>query len=62
MNNVVVYTVEDVAEKLHIGKRSTYKLMHRPDFPLIKIGAKMYVREKDLDDYLADYVGGNIKL
>ena len=55
-------TVNDVAETLQLSMRSTYKLMHRSDFPLIKIGSKMYVREEDLNEYLGDYVGGNIKL
>ena len=58
----MLLTVEDVATVLQLSMRSTYKLMHRPDFPLIKIGVKMYVREEDLDEYLKDYVRGNIKL
>ena len=58
----LLYTVDDVAESLQMGKRSVYKLMHRPDFPLIKIGAKMYVREEDLNEYLKDYIGGCISL
>ena len=62
MNDKMLLNVEDVAAVLQLGMRSTYKLMHRPDFPLIKIGTKMYVREKDLDEYLNDYVGGEIKL
>ena len=60
--NKMLLTVEDVAAVLQLGMKSTYKLMHRPDFPLIKIGAKMYVKEKDLEEYLDDYVGGKIKL
>lgn len=58
----LLYNVEDTAKALQLSMKSTYKLMHRPDFPLIKIGSKMFVREKDLDEYLSDYVRGNIKL
>lgn len=58
----LLYSVEDAAEALQLSKKSTYKLMHRPDFPLIKIGSKMYVKEKDLNEYLDDYVRGQIFL
>lgn len=54
--------VSDVAEVLQLSTKSAYKLMHRTDFPLIKIGSKMFVREKDLDEYLDDYVRGQIYL
>ncbi len=55
-------TVDEVAERLKISKRSTYKLFHRPDFPLIRIGSKLLVKESDLEEYLDDYKGGKIIL
>lgn len=58
----ILFTVTDVAKTLQLSTKSAYKLMHRPDFPLIKIGSKMYVREKDLNEYLDDYVRGQIYL
>lgn len=58
----ILFTVTDVAKVLQLSTKSAYKLMHRPDFPLIKIGSKMYVKEKDLDEYLDDYVRGQIYL
>lgn len=58
----ILFTVADVAKVLQLSTKSAYKLMHRSDFPLIKIGSKMYVKEKDLDEYLDDYVRGQIYL
>ena len=58
----LLYTVDDVAEQLQIGRRSSYKLMHLPDFPLIRIGAKLYVKPEDLIRYLDAYKGGRIPI
>lgn len=58
----ILLTVSDVAKTLQLSNKSTYRLMHRPDFPLIKIGSKMYVKEDDLKEYLDDYVRGQIYL
>lgn len=58
----ILLTVTDVAKALQLSTKSAYRLMHRPDFPLIKIGSKMFVREKDLDEYLDDYIRGQIFL
>lgn len=58
----ILLTVTDVAKALQLSTKSAYKLMHRPDFPLIKIGSKMYVKEGDLNEYLDDYVRGQIYL
>lgn len=58
----ILLTVTDVAKALQLSTKSAYKLMHRPDFPLIKIGSKMYVKEGDLNEYLDDYVRGKIYL
>ena len=55
-------TVDEVAERLKLSKKSTYKLFHRPDFPIIRIGSKMFVKESDLEEYLDDYKGGKIIL
>ena len=58
----ILLTVTDVAKALQLSTKSAYKLMHRPDFPLIKIGSKMYVKEGDLNEYLDNYVRGQIYL
>jgi len=58
----IVYTVDDVASELQMGKRSVYKLMHLPDFPLIRIGNKLYVKPDDLISYLESYKNGRIPI
>lgn len=58
----MIFTVEDVSEVLQMGKRSVYKLMNLPDFPVIRIGSKLYVKPEDLDRYLDDYKGGRIPI
>lgn len=55
-------TVEDVSEKLHIGKTNTYKLFSRKDFPKITIGKKLLIKEDDLEKYIDKYIKGIIRL
>ncbi len=55
-------TVNDVSEKLHIGKTNTYKLFNKKDFPKITIGKKLLIREDDLEKYIDKYVKGVVKL
>lgn len=33
-----IYTVKEIKEYLRIGQVAAYELIHRPDFPVVKIG------------------------
>lgn len=39
----VFYTPEDLVEILHSSKPTVYKMMHRRDFPLIRVGNRLRV-------------------
>ena len=62
MEEIIIYTPDEIAQILKMGKRSVYKLMHLPDFPLIRIGNKLYVKPEDLNEYLESYKGGRIPI
>ncbi len=48
-------TVKDIQKKLKIGRDRAYALMRSTAFPSIKIGARYYVTEEALDDWLRRY-------
>lgn len=39
----VFYTPEDLVEILQSSKPTVYKMMHRKDFPLVRVGNRMRV-------------------
>ena len=44
-----IYTVEDVAEFLGIGKQSVYKLIHRGDLDFWKLGKNYVFMQEDVE-------------
>ena len=55
MTSNKLLTAEEVAQKLQISKGEVYRLAKRKDFPTIRWGKKIRVREADLDDWLDRY-------
>ena len=47
MDNSNILTVEDVQRYLKIGRSSAYNLFGQPDFPTIRIGKQIRVKEDD---------------
>ncbi len=47
------YTVEEAARILGIGRNSAYEAIHRGEIPAIRIGRRVVVPRKALDDLLA---------
>jgi excisionase family DNA binding protein len=46
-------TVEDIAQKLGLGKTTVYKMIKK--LKHIRLGRKIYVTEEDLNDYICSH-------
>lgn len=53
MNDIKLYSTDDVCKLLKIGKSKCLKLFHNENFPSIKIGRKFWVKADSLNDYLS---------
>lgn len=47
------FVAEDLMEMFKIGRSTAYNLMHRSDFPSIRIGKSIRVSETDLREWVA---------
>lgn len=47
------YTVQDIINILHLSQRTTYKLVHKPDFPKIRIGNRYLIPKKDFERWVS---------
>ena len=53
-----VFTVEEVAEYLGIGRSKAYELVsHRPGFPAVRLGKSIRVPRHALDRWLEEQIG-----
>ena len=50
----LVYTIEEAAELLKIGRSGTYEAARRGDIPVLRIGRRWLVPRVALDKMLAD--------
>lgn len=50
-------TVEEVAKRLGIGRNTAYEAVKRAEIPSIRIGRRILVPTKALDNLLASNVG-----
>jgi excisionase family DNA binding protein len=48
----LVMTMTDVARFLRISRTSAYELLHRPDFPALRLGRRVRVMRDDLEQWL----------
>ncbi|MCI5970730.1 MAG: helix-turn-helix domain-containing protein [Oscillospiraceae bacterium] len=46
MENIKLLSVKDIQTKLGISAQNAYTIFHRSDFPLIKFGGRLYVRQE----------------
>lgn len=49
MQNINYLTPKDLSDRFKIKKQKSYELFHREDFPSIRIGRKLLVREDKLE-------------
>lgn len=52
MAEKMVLTVEETREMLGIARPTVYQLVHRKDFPVIRIGRRILVPKKQLEDWI----------
>ncbi len=58
MTNTAYMTVAEFQREFNISKNTAYQLVHREDFPAIKIGRTIRIPRQALDDWVAKQVGG----
>ena len=50
-----------VAQVLGISAAGTYELLHRKDFPVVKIGSRLVVPKEQFLAWVEKQVGGDVK-
>ena len=51
-NNIGTLNVKQLAEYLGIGTNVAYQLVHRNDFPSIRIGKRIIIPKSQLEEWL----------
>lgn len=54
----LTYNVTEAAAALGISRRSMYDLMHREDFPTLKVGGRRLISRELLADWVRAQAGG----
>ena len=57
MNGKLCITVEEMGELLGIGRTKAYEVARRADFPAIRLGRKLLVSVKGLEEWVARQTG-----
>ncbi|MCD8051499.1 MAG: helix-turn-helix domain-containing protein [Clostridiales bacterium] len=52
MSEKLTLKPKEVAEVLGLGITKTYELMHTPDFPSFRVGKRLLVSKKALEEWL----------
>lgn len=55
-------TVQDIQERLKLGKNNTYKLVNQKGFPKITIGRKILIPEEQFEKYIMAHIRTKIEL
>ncbi len=53
LDNIVMYSPEDVRKLLHLGNSKCLELFNSADFPSIKIGRAFWAKSDCLEQYLS---------
>ena len=51
---------ELVAKVLGVSPSTGYKLMHQPDFPVLRVGSRMVVPKEKFIQWVEEHTGGAI--
>ena len=54
LDNIVMYSPEDVRKLLHLGNAKCLELFNSKDFPSIKIGRAFWVKADCLEKFLSE--------
>ena len=55
---VSVYKNHNEAKVLGVSPSSGYELMHRPDFPVLRVGSRMVVPKEKFIQWVEEHTGG----
>lgn len=61
-DKIRVYTPDELASVMKIGKTNAYKLMCASGFPSYKINNRLFVTDKALREWLVKMQGRNFKI
>lgn len=56
----ILWTVEELAEKLNMSRQATSALMRRKDFPKVKNGNRMLAIASEVNGYLVSMQGDSL--
>ena len=56
----ILWTVEELAEKLNMSRQATSALMRRKDFPKVKNGNRMLAIASEVNGYLVSIQGDSL--
>lgn len=56
----LLYTAKEAAQVLGFGVNTVYQLTYTPDFPKIRIGRRILIPAKGLEEWLQRQIGGQI--
>ncbi|MFF2909188.1 helix-turn-helix transcriptional regulator [Paenibacillus sp. NPDC057934] len=59
-NQLSFYTITDLLELLPLGRNTIYRLVSSDDFPKIRIGRKIIIPAKKLEEWLEANIGTEI--
>ena len=51
---------DTVGKVLGVSPASTYKLMHEPDFPMLRVGSRMVVPKEQFIQWVNEHTGGGV--
>jgi excisionase family DNA binding protein len=54
MDNLLVFTVDEAAEKLHVGRSTIFKLIREGSLPTIKVGKRRLIPVDALEMWVRD--------
>lgn len=57
----LVYNVTEAAAALGVSRRTMYDLMHREDFPTLKVGGRRLISKELLAEWVRVQAGGQEK-
>lgn len=62
INNKETLTIKEVAERLGVCSATARKIMKGSGFPSFKIGSRIFVSEKDFNEWMTKIAGKEIKI
>jgi len=55
----IAVSVSEAAELLGLSRPSVYRLIHREDFPVMRIGGRTLIHRRKLEEWAAAQTEGN---